>query len=157
MLLNLDSIYKIKKCDIFHLYIDVMTTKSVIKSYIKETKKEVESGTISPNTVTNRIKPIKALLTANEIDISWKLINKMYPREVKSEDRAYSREEIQKMLEHCTDVLDKLIILMFSSAGFRLEAWDYFCWKDVIFFQNEEDGQYKGAALRVYRGDPGRW
>ena len=66
----------------------------------------------------------------------------------------YSREEIQKMLEHCTDVLDKLIILMFSSAGFRLEAWDYFCWKDVIFFQNEEDGQYKGAALRVYRGDP---
>jgi len=131
---------------------DIKITKSIIKSYIKEIKKEVETGNLSPNTVTNRIKPIKALLTANEIDVSWKLINKMFPREVKSEDRAYTREEIQQMLEHCTDVIDKLIILMFSSAGFRLEAWNYFCWKDVVVFLDEE--QYKGAALRVYRGDP---
>lgn len=28
-----------------------------------------------------------------------------------------------------------------------------FTWKDVIFFKNN-DGSYKGAALRVYRGDP---
>ena len=132
---------------------DVKTTKSIIKSYIKETKKEVDRGILSPNTVTNRIKPIKALLTANEIDISWKLINRMFPREVKSKDRAYTKEEIQKMLEHCTDVIDKLIILMFSSAGFRLESWDYFCWKDVVVFEIE-DKQYKGAALRVYKGDP---
>jgi len=76
----------------------------------------------------------------------------MFPRENKSNDRAYTKEEIQGMLEHCTDVIDKLIILMFSSAGFRLEAWDYFCWKDVVLF---EDGKNcKGAALRVYRGDP---
>ena len=132
---------------------DIKVTKSIIKSYIKEIKREVDSGDISPNTVSNRVKPIKALLTANEIDISWKLINKMFPREVKSEDRAYTREEIQNMLEHCMDITDKLIILMFSSAGFRLEAWDYFCWKDIIVFDDGEK-QYKGAALRVYRGDP---
>ena len=132
---------------------DIKVIKSIIKSYIKEIKKEVDSGTLSPNTVSNRIKPIKALLTANEIDISWKLINKTFPREVKSQDRAYTKEEIRRMLEHCTDILDKLIILMFSSAGFRLEAWDYFCWKDVILLQND-DKQYNGAALRIYRGDP---
>jgi hypothetical protein len=132
---------------------DVKTIKSIIKSYVKETKKEVEKGTLSPNTIKSRINPIKALLAANEIDISWKLINKMFPREVKSQDRAYTKEEIQNMLEHCTDVIDKLIILMFSSAGFRLEAWDYFCWNDIILFE-DENKECTGAALRVYSGDP---
>jgi len=132
---------------------DINTTKQIIKSYVKEINKEVEEDKISPNTVKNRIKPIKALLSANEIDVSWSMINKMFPREVRSDDRAYTKEEIQNMLEHCTDVIDKLIILMFSSAGFRLEAWDYFCWKDVVLFQDEKK-QYTGAALRVYRGDP---
>ena len=64
-----------------------------------------------------------------------------------------SVEEIHKMIECCTDITDKVIILMFSSAGFRLESWDYFCWKDVIFFKDKTQ-QYTGAALRVYRGDP---
>ncbi len=132
---------------------DIAATKRIIKSYIKEVNKEVEDGTISPNTVKNRIKPIKALLASNEIDVSWSMINKMLPREVRSDDRAYTKEEIQNMLEHCTDIVDKLIILMFSSAGFRLEAWDYFCWKDIVFFP-DENNDYKGAALRVYRGDP---
>jgi len=132
---------------------DINATKQIIKSYVKEINKEVEEEKISPNTVKNRIKPIKALLSANEIDVSWTMINKMFPREVRSDDRAYTKQEIQNMLEHCTDVIDKLIILMFSSAGFRLEAWDYFCWKDVILFEDEKE-IHKGAALRVYRGDP---
>lgn len=60
------------------------------------------------------------------------------------------------MLAHCTDITDRLIVLMFSSGGFRLEAWDYFCWKDVILLP--ADGvrggeKYRGAALRMYRGD----
>ena len=132
---------------------EIKITKQIIKSYIKETNHEVISGKISPSTVSNRVKPIKALLSANEIDISWKLINKMFPREVKNNDRAYTKEEIQNMLEHCTDIIDKIIILMFSSAGFRLEAWDYFCWKDLVFFE-DENKNYKGAALKIYRGDP---
>ena len=38
----------------------------IIKSYIKENNSEVESGKISPSTVANRVKAIKALLSANE-------------------------------------------------------------------------------------------
>ena len=57
------------------------------------------------------------------------------------------------MLEHCTDIVDKILILMFSSGGFRVESWDYFCWKDVIPLY-ESDKYCKGTALRVYRGDP---
>ena len=131
---------------------DAAVAKSIIKSYLKELNKAVGKGELSPNTVPNKIKPIKALLTVNDVDISWKLVNKMFPREVTSQDRAYARKELQNMLEQCTSLTDKMIILMFSSAGFRLEAWDYFCWKDVVFF--EEGEGFKGAALRVYRGDP---
>ena len=131
---------------------DPVAAKSIIKSYLKELNKSVENGEMSPNTVPNKIKPIKALLTVNDVDISWKLVNKMFPREMTSQDRAYTREEIQNMLEQCSSLTDKMIILMFSSAGFRLEAWDYFCWKDLVFFEDEKG--FKGAALRVYRGDP---
>ena len=61
-------------------------------------------------------------------------------------------KEIQKMIIHCEDITDKVIITGFSSGGFRLEAWDYFTWSDVVFFRNK-DGSYKGGALRVYHGD----
>ena len=55
------------------------------------------------------------------------------------------------MLVHCDDIVDKVIIVG-SSGGFMLEAWDYFTWDDVKFFSND-DGTYKGGALLVYRGD----
>ena len=97
---------------------DMTTTKSIFKVICKRGKARGKLHQISPNTVSNRLKPIKALLSANEVDVSWKLINKMLLRRTKSEDRAYTREEIHKMIECCTDITDKVIILMFSSAGF---------------------------------------
>ncbi|CAD6368409.1 Integrase family protein [metagenome] len=133
---------------------DMEITSDVIAAYIKEDRKRVDAGEISSQTLPNHIKPIRALLDANRIPLHWKSLNRLMPkRESKSQDRAYTREEIQKMLEISNDLTDKVIILMFSSAGFRLEAWDYFTWKDVIFFKND-DGSYKGAALLIYRGDP---
>jgi len=126
---------------------------NVIAAYIKEDKKLVEQGKISSQTVPNHIKPIKVMLDSNRIPIHWKSLNKLLPRrESKSKDRAYTREEIQKMLEVTNDITDKVIILLFSSGGFRLEAWDYFTWKDVIFFKDGDS--YKGASLLIYRGDP---
>ncbi|QLH10259.1 site-specific integrase [Nitrosarchaeum sp. AC2] len=133
---------------------DLDLASNVIAAFIKEDKKRVVSGEISSQTLPNHIKPIKVLLDANRIPIHWKSLHKLLPRrESKSQDRAYTREEIQKMLDVSNDLTDKVIVLMFSSGGFRLEAWDYFTWKDVTFFKND-DGTYKGAALLIYRGDP---
>jgi len=126
--------------------------KNKIKRYVINLKKQLDEKTLNPNTSRNRLKPIKTLLRANEIDFSWYLIDRMMPRETKSSDRAYTRVEIQKMIIHCEDITDKMIIIGFSCAGFRLEAWDYFTWSDVVFFRNE-DNSYKGGALRVYHGD----
>lgn len=132
---------------------DTDRVSNVIAAYIKEDKKRVDQGQISSETLPNHTKPIKVLLDANRVPIHWKSLNKLMPRrESKSKDRAYTREEIQKMLEVTNDITDKVIILLFSSGGFRLEAWDYFTWKDVIFFKDGDS--YKGAALLIYRGDP---
>lgn len=126
----------------------------IMSQVIKNERELVQEGKMSPNTLPNHIKPIRSLLDANGVPLHWKTLYKMFPRaKPAAEDRAYTREEIQKMLEVSRDITDKVIILMFSSGGFRLESWDYFTWKDVIFFQNK-DGSYKGAALLIYRNDP---
>ncbi len=132
---------------------DPDVASNVIAAYIKEDKKRVEAGEISSQTLPNHIKPIKVLLDANRVALHWKSLNKLMPRrESKSKDRAYTREELQKMLEVANDLTDKVILLLFSSGGFRLEAWDYFTWKDVIFFK--DGNTYKGASLLIYSGDP---
>ncbi len=86
--------------------------------------------------------------------IHWKSLNKILPRrESSSNDRAYTKAEIQKMMEVAHDITDKVIILLFSSGGFRLESWNYFTWSDYIPFKQKDDS-YKGGALLVYKGDP---
>ena len=131
---------------------DVKLGKSIINAYVRELKKKVDSGTISPARVLNLIKPIKALFAANDIDFSWKMIGKSIPKPGKSKDMAYSREQLQVLMENASNLVDKVMITLCSSAGFRIEAWDYFTWEDVIFFYND-DGTLKGGALRVYHGD----
>jgi len=132
---------------------DPTIVQNIIAAFIKEEKKLVESGELNPNTLPNHIKPIRTLLDGNSVPLHWKSLHKLYPRPKNTEDRAYTRDELQKMIEASSAITDKLIIHLFSSGGFRLEAWDYFTWKDVVFFKND-DGSYKGAALLVYRGDP---
>ena len=133
---------------------------NIIAEYIKYHTLQAEEGKLSPNTVPNYIKPIKLLLDANEVAIHWKRLYRMYPRPINSQDRAYTREEIQNMLSVAHDITDKVILTMYSSAGFRLESWDYFTWQDVVWFREEEEevgrgkGRFKGAGLMVYRGDP---
>lgn len=125
--------------------------RNKIRQYVMKIKKQVEDANLNANTSQNRLKPIKKMLRANDVDFSWYLIDKMMPKETKSTDRAYTRKEIQNMIPHCTDIIDKVIIVGFSCGGFRLEAWDYFTWSDVMFFIND-NGTYKGGTLRVYHG-----
>jgi len=125
----------------------------IIATYIKEEKKLVESGKLSSGTLENHIKPIKVLLYANRIPIHWKSLHRLYPRKQSTvEDRAYTKQELKKMLDAAGDITDKVIITLFSSGGFRLEAWNYFTWKDLKLFRNQ-DGTYKGGALLIYAKD----
>jgi hypothetical protein len=125
----------------------------IIATYIKEEKKLVEKGQLSSGTLENHIKPIKVLLDANRIAIHWKSLHRLYPRKQSTtDDRAYTKSELQKMLAVAHDITDKVIITVFSSGGFRLEAWNYFTWKDIKLFKNQ-DNSYKGGALLIYAND----
>lgn len=132
---------------------DPHLAQNIIATFIKEDKKKVEQKEISPNTFPTHIKPIRKLLDANSIPIHWKSLHILFPREQITQDRAYTREELQKMIEVATDITDKVIVTVFSSAGFRLEAWKYLTWRDIEFFRNK-DGSFRGAAILIYRGDP---
>ena len=126
----------------------------IIATYIKEDKKLVESREISSGTLENHIKPIKVLLDANRVAVHWKSLRKLYPRKQSTvEDRAYTKQELQKVLYAAHDITDRVIITLFSSGGFRLEAWNYFTWNDLKMFKSE-DGSYKGGALRIYANNP---
>lgn len=132
---------------------DRKAVQNVIAAYIKHDKKLVDEKKLHPNTVPNHLKPIKTLLDANDILLNWKNLNRLLPRPQKTDDRAYTREEIQRMLEASPTITDKLIVILFSSCGFRVEAWDYFTWKDVEIFKNDE-GELLGGSIVVYKGDP---
>ncbi len=96
---------------------DMDLASDVIATFIKEDRKRVTLGEISSQTIPNHIKPIKVLLDANRVPIHWKSLHKLLPRrEAKSKDRAYTKKEIQKMLEVTNDITDKVIILLFSSG-----------------------------------------
>jgi len=131
---------------------NIKLTKLIIKAYVRELKSKVTAKEVKPSNIKNRLKPIKALFNANEIDFSWKLIDKGLPKIGKSPDRAYTREELQIMLAKSVDIVDKVIVTLFSAAGFRVEAWDYFTWNDIVFFYNEDDSP-KGLGIKVYAED----
>jgi len=62
------------------------------------------------------------------------------------------------LMANATNLVDKVMVTLCSSAGFRIESWDFFTWDDVVFFYNEDkslkgDNSLKGGALRVYHGD----
>jgi len=132
---------------------DRKAVQNVIAAYLKQDKKLVDEKKLNPNTVPNHIKPIKTLLDANDILLNWKNLNRLLPRAQITDDKAYTREQIQRMLEASPTITDKLIIILFSACGFRVEAWDYFTWKDIEIFKNDE-GELLGGSILVYGGDP---
>ena len=131
---------------------DIQLVKQIIHAYVREVKITKEKKKLKNSYIKNQLKPIVSLFDANEIDFSWKVINKGLPKTENSTDRAYTTKELQTLMLRSCDIVDKIIVVLFSSAGFRLGAWDYFTWNDVIFFSNPDESA-KGLGLRVYAGD----
>ena len=131
---------------------DIDLVKQIVHAYVRELKDKQKETKTKNSTLKNQLKPIVTLFDANEIDFSWKLINKSIPKAELSQDRAYTKDELKTLILSSCDIVDKIIIVLFSSAGFRLGAWDYFTWNDVIFFKNP-DNSSKGLGIRVYAGD----
>ena len=77
---------------------------------------------LSYGSIKSRLSPIIAFLELNDVSINKKKIRKFYPENIKTiKDEAYSREDIQKMLQYASFRL-RVIILIYSSTGMRKGA-----------------------------------
>jgi len=94
----------------------------------------------------------------NDIEdgINWSKISKIIPHARKTgSDRAPTIEEIRTMLESA-DTRTKCVILMCSSSGIRVGAFDGMTWGDLsTIYQKNNDGEKTviAAKLTVYKGE----
>jgi hypothetical protein len=79
--------------------------KTMIINYIIQLKKvaipiagKARRGEISVNSIKTYLAGVQSFLENNEILLNWKKITKYYPEEVTNNLRAYTREEIAKLL-----------------------------------------------------------
>ena len=108
-----------------------------------------KKGEISLSTIPNYLKAMKLFCEMNDISVSWKKISRGVPRgRQAANDRAPTREEIQRLLEY-PDRRIKPIVYAMISSGIRIGAWDFLKWKHVRPFHSE-NGEVVAAKLIVY-------
>jgi hypothetical protein len=72
--------------------------------------------------MAENIKPIKLFSEMNDITVNWKKLRRLIPEdEARTNDRAYTKEEIIKLLESA-DLRGKCIVLLLASSGIRIGA-----------------------------------
>jgi integrase len=92
-----------------------------LKKNAKQSVDKAKRGEISVNSIKNYLDGIQSFLDFNEIMLNWKKIIKYCPEQVTNNLRAYTREEIAKLLVE-SDLRDRCLILLMSSTGIRVGA-----------------------------------
>ena len=122
-----------------------------INDYIRFQKERAEAGIISSATVAGYYKPIKLFCEQNDIILNFKKIARRLPTaRTAAKDRIPKKEELKALLGY-PDRRIKPIVLMMSSGGFRLGAWDYLHWGDIEPIK--EKGNLLAAKVIIYRGE----
>lgn len=100
------------------------------------------------------LKSAKRLLEENDVFLNWKKINRRIPPASKhGRDRAPKKEEIRRLLKD-EDLRVKIgVLLMMSSGGLRIGAFDDLRVGDVQPIYND-DGSILCAKVKVYPEDP---
>jgi hypothetical protein len=145
---------------------------SIVLAYVRKLRERAsldksDPDYLNPSSIPNKIKPIRKLLDMNGFGLGWKRIYSLYPEQDNTnKGRAYTRLELQKMLECSESIETDFIILASSSAGFRVGAWNDQIWGN-IYPVYEINGEYKVtlekedkeakvvcAAMMVYKNFP---
>src|SRR5215216_4365900 len=110
--------------------------------YCRDVKK------LSPATVHVNVAAIKHFYNMNEVELKWKKIHSFEGQSYRViEDRAYTHEEIRKMVS-VASIRDKALILLLASTGMRLGAVPPLQIKDLT--EVDYDG-YKLYQIEVYK------
>jgi integrase len=92
-----------------------------LKKNAKQSVGKAKRGEISVNSIRNYLAGIQSFLDFNEIMLNWKKIIKYCPEQLTNNLRAYTRDEIAKLLSEA-DLRDRCLILLMSSTGIRVGA-----------------------------------
>ena len=105
-------------------YSDLLSLPNIfdsIKSYILYLK---DKG-LSSRTITTKLFALKCFYEMNNIeDIRWKKLKRFRGEDNINEDRGYTHEEIQQIL-NVADLRTKAVILLLASSGIRMGALSY--------------------------------
>jgi len=114
----------------------------LLEDYAMHLKKKV-----SPNSVPIYFAPIELFFVMNDKMLNYKKIRKLFPGKVqKGNQRGYTREEIQKILDNTRSLRNKAIVLLMASSGLRLGAIP-----DIkIKHMTKLESSY---AIKIYEGD----
>ena len=128
------------------------TIQHMIIDYIEERKSKVSGSTLQQTRAA-----LKHFFEMNDIEdgINWSKISKIIPHAKKTgSDRAPTIEEIRLMLE-LADTRTKCVILMCSSSGIRVGAFDGMTWGNLSPIYQKHDGEKTmvAAKLTVYKGE----
>lgn len=90
----------------------------MIEDYIMDLRKHY-----NPNSIPMFFYPLQSFFEANDVDLKWKKIKKLFPQKIKlSGDEAYSDEDVKKMLDYAITIRNKALIHFLASSGVRIGA-----------------------------------
>jgi integrase len=127
------------------LEIDQQQIETKIRDYIvylRQTKR------LAPATVSNYVSPIVHFFEMNNCILNWKRLKKFKAKHRPVvEDKAYTREQIKKLVE-VAPLRDKAIILLMASSGMRRGAVPVIRLRDI-----ERVEKYGILKFRVYTNE----
>jgi integrase len=109
-----------------------------LKKVAKQSSGKARTGELSVNSVKVYLTGIQSFLEFNDIVLNWKRIVKYCPEPVTNNLRAYTKEEIAKLLT-MADLRDRCIILLMASTGMRVGAIKSLKLKHITRLQHESN------------------
>jgi hypothetical protein len=124
---------------------------SCIVRFLSQQKSRADKREITAGTLRNYYKPLRVFFEANDLHIAWRKITRGFPRSRKfAQDRAPTTEEIRRLVEY-PDRRLKPIVLVMSSSGIRVGAWEWLKWGHIEPIERE--GKVIAARMTVYAGE----
>jgi len=80
-----------------------------------------------------RLYGVKKWLEVNDVQMKWEKVETPTTTVTFEKDRAPTREELRRMLDHCMQIKDRMALLVLSSSGLRIGTFLSLTWGDVSF------------------------
>ena len=109
-----------------------------LKKVAKQSSSKARTGELSVNSIKVYLAGVQSFLEFNDIVLNWKRIAKYYPEPVTNNLRAYTKEEIAKLLS-VADPRDRCLILLMASTGMRVGSIKSLKLKHLTRLQHESN------------------